>query len=257
MRSQQIVTPLVLPCSRAWRTRLPWLFVVVLGLILVRRLLPAATRDHRKHASVNRVFRSRNAFCGGVHFESAYIDEHRAEFNDKGLNSPLSFDIRRSYYILGRLLGFALIALLMAVIATLPQLLLAPLSAALQWGISLALELALMAALSLFCIVTFTQLMPAASFVFGFYLLARTLTAIRLMSDTPLFGGGTLTHQVATWLIDLLALVLPSLDRYTQSIWLSDHAAAWPALAALALQTLLYIVLLGAAAMFDFYRRNL
>jgi len=37
------------------------------------------------------------------------------------------------------------------------------------------------------------------------------------MNDTPLLGGGTLAHQVATWLIDLSALVLPALDRYTQS----------------------------------------
>ena len=257
MRSQQIVTIARFTVLEAWRTRLPWLFVVVLGLILgaayFLQQLAITESTRLQIAFAAAVTRFAAVFILSLHILTSIV----REFNDKGLELTLSFDIRRSYYILGRLLGFALIASLMAVIATLPQLLLAPLSAALQWGISLVLELALMAALSLFCIVTFTQLMPAASFVFGFYLLARTLTAIRLMSDTPLFGGGTLTHQVATWLIDLLALVLPALDRYTQSIWLSDHAAAWPVLAALALQTLLYIVLLVAAAMFDFYRRNL
>ena len=72
----------------------------------------------------------------------------------------------------------------MALLAALPQLMLAPLPAALQWVLALALELAMVAALSLFCVMTFTQLMPAASFVAGFYLLARALTAIRLISDT-------------------------------------------------------------------------
>ena len=114
-----------------------------------------------------------------------------------------------------------------------------------------------MTALSLFCIVTFTQLMPAASFVFGFYLLARALTAIRLMSDTPLVGGDTLSHRVISLLVDALALVLPALDRFTQSAWLADGTASWPALGANAVQALLYTVLLAAAAMFDFSRRNL
>ena len=257
MRSQQIVTIARFTVLEAWRTRLPWLFVVVLGLILgaayfLQQL--AITESTRLQIAFSAaVTRFAAVFILSLHILTSIM----REFNDKGLELTLSFDIRRSHYILGRLLGFALIALLMAVIATLPQLLLAPLSAALQWGISLALELALMAALSLFCIVTFTQLMPAASFVFGFYLLARTLTAIRLISDTPLVGAGTLTHQAAMWLIDLLALVLPALDRYTQSIWLSDGAATWSTLTALAMQSVLYVALLGAAAMFDFYRRNL
>ena len=174
-----------------------------------------------------------------------------------GLRFTLSFDLRRSHYILGRLCGYTLIAALFALIATLPQLLLAPPLAALQWGLSLALELAIMTALSVFCIVTFTQLMPAASFVFGFYLLARALTSIRLMSDTPIIGGDTLSHRVISLVMDALALLLPALDRFAASAWLVDSAASWPVLGANAVQASLYVLLLGAAAMFDFYRRNL
>ena len=77
------------------------------------------------------------------------------------------------------------------------------------------------------------------------------------MSDTPLVGGDTLSHQVISLLVDALALVLPALDRFTQSAWLVDSAASWQTLGANAVQASLYIVLLGAAAMFDFYRRNL
>ena len=77
------------------------------------------------------------------------------------------------------------------------------------------------------------------------------------MSDTPLIGGGTLPHQVISLLVDLLALVLPALDRFAQSVWLADNTASWPALGANAVQALLYTVLLAAAATFDFSRRNL
>jgi len=74
------------------------------------------------------------------------------------------------------------------------RLLAAP-AAALQWGASLALELAIVVALGLFCIVTFSQLMPAASFMLAFYLLARALTAIRLMSAHPLVDADSLSHS--------------------------------------------------------------
>ena len=104
---------------------------------------------------------------------------------------------------------------------------------------------------------TFTHLMPAASFVAGFYLLARSLTAIQLMSNSPLAIENPLSHQVMSWLVDGLALVLPALDRFTQSVWLADAAAGWSAVGSCATQVLLYSSLLVAASMFDFYRRNI
>lgn len=59
------------------------------------------------------------------------------------------------------------------------------------------------------------------------------------------------------WLVDALALVMPALDRFTQSAWLVDGAAGWASVALFALQAAVYSSLLVAAAMFDFYRRNL
>ena len=257
MPSQQIVTIARFTVLEAVRTRLPWLFVIVLGLVLgaayfLQQL--AITESSRIQIGfAAAAARVAAVFVLSLHVLTSVV----REFNDKGLELVLSFAVPRSHYILGRLLGFLLIALLLALMATLPQIALAPLPTAVFWGVSLVLELVIMTALSLFCIVTFPQLMPAASFVLGFYLLARTLTAIRLMSDTPLVGGDTLSHQVISWLVAGLAWVLPALDRYTPSAWLADGAASGSALATLALQTLLYTVLLGSAAMFDFYRRNL
>jgi hypothetical protein len=257
MRSRQITTIARFTLIEAFRTRLLWLFVIVLALILgaayFMQQLAITESARMQIAFTAAATRLAAVFVLSLHILTSMV----REFNDKGLELTLSFDLRRAHYILGRLSGYTLIALLMALVATLPQLALAPLPAALQWGLSLALELAIMAALSLFCIVTLTQLMPAASFVFGFYLLARSLTAIRLMSDTPLVGGGTWSHQVISWLMDTLALVMPALDRFTQSAWLADSTAAWPALGANAVQASIYIALLAVAAMFDFYRRNL
>ena len=78
-----------------------------------------------------------------------------------------------------------------------------------------------------------------------------------LFRSAPLSGATSVSHQMMAFLIDALALVLPSLDKFTQSAWLTDAAAGWAAIGACAVQALLYAVLLAAAAMFDFYRRNI
>src|SRR5690606_360315 len=100
-----------------------------------------------------------------------------------------------------------------------------PVEALLQWGISLAFELAIVAALALFCAVGFTQLVPAAGFVAGFYLLARALTAMRLMSASPVSGADSLLHQAMAFAVEMLALVMPALDGWTRTEWLIERAA--------------------------------
>ena len=178
------------------------------------------------------------------------------EFDDKGLDVLLALDLPRAHYVLGKLAGFLAIALLIALVASLPLAWLAAPQAAMQWLVSLGLELAIVVALALFCILTFSQLTPAASFVLAFYLLARSLTAIRLMGAHPLAGADTLSHQVIQFLVEILALILPSFDAWTQTAWLVNEPASWSALLQLAGQSALYVALLAAATMFDFYRKN-
>jgi ABC-type transport system involved in multi-copper enzyme maturation permease subunit len=257
MRGRQIITIARFSLLEALRTRLVYALIAAMILILGAGYF-AQQLAITESARVQTVFSAAALRFAAVFLLTLHVlTSVTREFDDKGLELTLSFDLRRSHYIAGRLLGFLSIALVIAAAASAPLFFLAPPAAALQWGVSLAFELAIMAAFSLFCIVTFTQLMPAASFVLGFYVLARALNAIQLMSDTPLTGSGTRSHQLASALVDLLALLLPSLDRYTQSAWLTDGIATGATFAALAAQALIYILLLAAAAMFDFYRRNL
>jgi hypothetical protein len=257
MRRRQIVTLAHFTLIEAMRTRLLWLFVIALALVFAAAIFIqqlAITDSARMQIAFSAAAtRLVAVFVVSLHILTSMV----REFDDKGLELTLSFDLRRCDYILGRLLGFALIALVIASITALPQLILTPQPAALQWGLSLALELVMVAALSLFGSVTFTRLMPAATFVGSFYVLARSLAAIRLISDAPIAGGDTPSHQLIARLIDALALLVPALDRFTQSAWLVDGAAPWALLGGCAVQAALYCALLGAAAMFDFYRRNL
>ena len=178
------------------------------------------------------------------------------ELNDKGLDVLLALDLPRSHYVLGKLAGFLAIAALIAVTASLPLAWFAAPQAVAQWMASLGFELGIVVAFALFCVVTFNHLTAAASFVLAFYVLGRALTAIRLMSAHPLSGADTFSHQVIQFMVDALALVMPALDAWTQTAWLVNQQAPWFAMLELAGQSALYVALLVAATMFDFYRKN-
>lgn len=179
------------------------------------------------------------------------------EFNDKGLEVLLALDVPRSHYICGKLAGFALTACLIAMLLSLPLWMLAPAAAAWVWTFSLMIELALIAALSLFCIVTFSQLLPAAGFVAAFYLLARSVTAMRLISANPVAGDDALSHQFTRALVDGLGYLMPALDSWTDTAWLVNTLPETTVLPAIAAQGAIYIALLTAATLFDFHRRSL
>jgi hypothetical protein len=240
----------------ALRTRLPALGVLALALLFGASFFVEAiaiTEGERFHAGF---------YAASVRIAAVFIVAFHAlasvarELDDKGLDILLALDLPRSHYVAGRLAGFLGVAAAFACAVCLPLLWSAPPAAVLQWGISLALELALMAALALFCIITFSHLLPAASFVAAFYLLARALTAIRLMSANPVAGADSLSHQAISWVVEGLALVLPALDGWTQTAWLVEQRASWTDVGWIAAQGVLYVALLAAAAMFDLYRKN-
>ncbi|HEU5284523.1 MAG TPA: ABC transporter permease [Burkholderiales bacterium] len=240
----------------ALRTRLAALVLVTLLLLLAASFFVesiSVTEGARFQAG----FYAASMRLAAVFIAAVYVlVSITREFNDKNLDVLLALDLPRSHYVLGKLAGFLAIAVLIAAAASLPLAWLAPAPAALQWAGSLAAELAIVVAFALFCVVTFNQLTPAASFVVAFYVLGRALTAIRLMSAHPLTGADTFSHQAIQFMVDALALVMPALDMWTQTAWLVNQPAPWSTLLELAGLSALYVALLAAATMFDFYRKN-
>jgi ABC-type transport system involved in multi-copper enzyme maturation permease subunit len=227
----------------ARRTRLPLLLAAAIALLLALRL--------------QLTFYAAGVRLAAVFIVAAHVlGSITREFDDKGIDALLALDLPRAHYILGKLTGFLAMALLVAAAACLPLTLMAPPPAVLQWGVALVLELSVVAAFSLFCVIAFGQFMPAAALVLAFYLLARSLGAIQLISAYPISGSGTLSHDAGRWLVDILALVMPALDRWPQTAWLVDAVAPWTLFGTLLAQTTLYVVLLAGAAMVDFQRRN-
>ena len=179
------------------------------------------------------------------------------ELNDKGLELVLSLPIPRASYFAGKTVGFALLALLIAFACCVCLLIYAPAFQVLLWGLSLAMELLIVTALSLLCLFTFSHVTSALSVVMIFYVVSRAIAAIQLMASGPLVESTALSQQLIERFVDGLAFVLPELHRFTPSSWLIHYDGDWMQLLPLLGQTIVYVLLLTGVALFDLYRKNL
>jgi Cu-processing system permease protein len=168
----------------------------------------------------------------------------------------LSLPVPRSAYYLGKFAGHALVACCLALVFTAPLALFAPGRQAAFWGLSLACELLIMTAVSLFCVISLTQVLPALAASAGFYLLGRSVEAMQVIAATPVGASEAWTDAAVRWIVDAIALLMPALDRMTLTRWLLEAPPSTGELANVLLQTVIYVVLIGAASMFDLYRKN-
>lgn len=177
------------------------------------------------------------------------------EWNDKGVEQILTHPLPRSVYVLGRFAGFAAAGAAIAVLASLPLLCFAAPERVLAWGASLVGELAILAAATIFLSLTLTHFVGAFAALAAFYVLSRAMDALRILASV---GDSTtsLAERLADHVVTGLSTLLPSLGRMTQSAWLTDGFAPGDLVTALG-QTVLYCALLLAAALVDFYRKNL
>jgi ABC-type multidrug transport system permease subunit len=178
------------------------------------------------------------------------------ELHDKTLEMILAMSIRRGSYYLGKLIGYFHIAALVAMIFALLLLLYAEPEQVFIWTISLFLELALVVALSLVMLFTFSQVPSALTGVFIIYGASRIATSIFLMSKYPIIAHTTMAQKFMDGFIELLTWLLPDLHRFTQTEWLTYNTAEWSTLLPLFGQTMIYLVFLSFIALFDFYRKN-
>jgi ABC-type transport system involved in multi-copper enzyme maturation permease subunit len=177
------------------------------------------------------------------------------EYNDKVFELMLAQPWPRSVYLAGKFVGFSTAAAALAVLVSLPLLPFVPLDRLGVWTLSLGCELIIVAAMSLFCVITLAHIVPALATVLGFYVLARSIAAMQVIaagSET----SGTWAERAADWVIRGIALVLPRLDLMTRSDWLVAGMPAPAVLAGVVGQTVAYAVLLMAAAQFDLHRQN-
>ena len=129
------------------------------------------------------------------------------------------------------------------------------LAAAGWWTLSLFVEGTLAAVAALFFALALRSAVTSALACLGLYALGRMIGLLGGIAAAGVDPGPV------AWTLDrlvgLLALVLPRLDLLSQSDWLVHGVGDAARLGSALFQSALYVVLLGAAARFDFGRRPL
>jgi len=191
------------------------------------------------------------AFMVVVFVATSMVRESADKVTELLLAQPMS----RAAYYRAKLAGYVLVAVLAGLLLSLPLALAAPGAGLAYWTLSLMMELAIVAAASLFCVLSLNQVMPAVAAAGGFYLLARSMGTLQLLADAALAGQPSPGDKALDGVVHVIALLLPGLDRMTESAWFTAPPSAQQ-FALLVVQTAVYLVLLAAASLFDLYRRN-
>lgn len=240
----------------ARRTRLPWLAT---GLAVAVLLASVFARS----LTITEGARAQTAFlAAGCRFAAIFVvvlhtlASQLREGQDRVTELLLSLDLGRAEYLAGRALGHMTVAAAVCVVFWLPLAWLVPVRPGGMWLVSLVLEAWIGVAAALFAATSMKQLMPAATFVFALYLLARSISTIALVATATPFVAADWSHELFSGVIRGLGLLLPDLARFTQADWLVGRPPDAMTGVALATQALLYIGLLLAAAAVDLYRKN-
>ena len=240
----------------ARRSALPWLalscMLAALGLAGFLSQV-AITEASALQASVcAALLRACAVFLVAAHVAASVVRES----NDKGLELALALPMPRTAWYLGKLLGFAGAGALIAALFALPLLAWARPGDVAAWWLALAAETAVVAATALFFASALGQAVAAIAGALGLYLLARSISAIQMIAGSPLTGESA-AADAARWVVEAIALLLPRLDSVARGEWLLYGAPAVPELALSLGGLAIYFVLLAAAGLFDFSRRNL
>jgi len=179
------------------------------------------------------------------------------QFNDKGFELILSQPIPRYIYLFGKLFGYLVIAIFMSFACFVCLLAYADMLSSAMWSVSLLCELLLFLTLCVLCVFTLESVTLAFSVVIGFYALSRSIEIIQLISDSPILESVDLSHRFIDWGIDILAYVIPSLHRFTQTEWLAYGIQADRDYIYILIQTFIYTILIFLAALYDLYRKEL
>jgi hypothetical protein len=254
MQLQAVVRFTVL---EAWRSRLPWLLLATLACAF-------AASQFAAELAITEGSRFRAALlAGGVRFAWVFIfavyviGSLTRELNERGFEVALALELDRGTWVVGKLAGFLLPAFaaacclfpLLAAVST-------PAAAA-AWCLSFGFELAIVVAAALFFTLNLASVPAAAVLTAGFYLLARAIDALVLIaSSSPLLVAGP-WRDFARLAVDALAWLLPGLGRFAQGGWLAGQGPDAALLALMGAQCVVYVVLLCAAALVDFHRRDL
>jgi ABC-type transport system involved in multi-copper enzyme maturation permease subunit len=239
----------------AIRNRLLWLAAIVVGVALgLAQFLNqvALTESLQIQVAVlAAVLRVAAVFMVATFIITSMV----REANDKVTELMLSQPAPRRSYFLGKFGGYALAAVVLAIAFALPLALFAPPAGLMAWTASLVCELLIVVSVSLFCVVSLTQVLSAFAATAGFYLLSRSMAAMQIIAGASLTEH-TFADAAINWIVSGIALLLPSLDRMAPTDWLVNTGPGAGEALSMMGQSALYVALIAAATLFDLHRKN-
>jgi hypothetical protein len=176
------------------------------------------------------------------------------EAQEKGLDMILSAGVPAPVLVAGRLFGYGLIAVGMALGAGFVLLTVGARPQLTIWIIGLACELALIAAFTMASAVVLRQVSSSALAASVFYLFGHSLSSILLLAHHSLANH---TVQLPSFIqspVELVAWLMPRLDLFGSADWLAGLRSAQ--LAPVFIQTAIYLLLLFAIATLDLKRNR-
>jgi Cu-processing system permease protein len=179
------------------------------------------------------------------------------DFDDRSILINLAAPVSRIQWLMGKWLGLAVVAIATASAFSLPLLAIQANLATLSWSVSLIIETILICALVIAAAITFKQVPSTLFAVASFYIAARLIGLIKLLNDRA-----PLENAAAQWLnssvIDTLALAMPRLDKFTETIWLIERSATnFGDIGFVAAQAIVYCAIALLAASIDLVRRDI
>mgnify|MGYP005813041395 CR=1 FL=1 len=257
MIRRQYLSLLRWTCREAWRTR----FFAQCGLTCVALALFAefaatiAVTEAAAHRAMIYAAGLRLALIFGLALHGATAVGR--ERDEGGLELLLSRPLARAVWFSGRLSGLVVVGLVALAFGVLPLFAWGEPRGVAAYAAGLAGELVITVTASFLFALALRHVAAAFAAFVAFYLAARTMAAILLIA-----GGGTLDQSApATRLLVLgaraIAYTLPDLYRFAPAEWVVYGPPGAAALAAIAVQTLVYGALLAAIGQADLYRRAL
>ena len=175
--------------------------------------------------------------------------------SDKVIELLVALPVRRETVYLGKLAGMFVLAFLLAGISLLASVVYAPPMAAVQWAVSLWLELCVVVSFTLWVATSIGGVVGSVIFSVGFYVLARAMQGMVMMAKGPFFDPDSAFDHILAGIVDAVSWILPPLYAFASADWLINTEASI-ALGRQLGNAGLYIVLLVALALIEQNRKQ-
>lgn len=188
----------------------------------------------------------------------------KRSFDNREIDFFLSKPITRTKFVLSYLIGISVILIAMIAPTIIFMLSVKQLGlfygvnqSYLAWGLSLMLEMIIVASFAIFASLLLKSSIAAMLSTIGFYIFSRVVGYFLIMVNNPVaVGKATILGKISANTLWFMSLLFPRLDQFTQSEWLIYGITDWSNYLLFSASALIYIALITLMSLFDFRRHE-